>query len=117
MAIEPRVLEAWYDREHDVISVRLDNGRMVSAPRTNFQELADFRPDKLKEVEMLGPGTAVHFPDAGAGFTVASLVREQYGSPRCLAQIAGRPNHNGRKEEPLRKRVVPKAGISRGQRK
>ena len=117
MAIEPRAVEAWYDREHDVISVRLDNGRMVSAPRANFQELADARPDKLKEVEILGPGSAIHFPAAGAGFTVASLVREQYGSPRWLAQIAGRPNHNGRKGGPLRKRVVSEAGISRGRRK
>jgi hypothetical protein len=73
MAIEPRAAEAWYDREHDVISVRLDNGRMVSAPRADFQELAGARPELLQQVEILGPGAAVHFPNAGAGFTVASL--------------------------------------------
>jgi hypothetical protein len=81
MANEPRALEACYDRQHDVISVRLDNGRLVSVPRADLQELSNARPDLLQEVEILGPGSAIHFPNAGAGFTVASLVREQYGSP------------------------------------
>jgi hypothetical protein len=94
MAIEPRAVEAWYDREHDVISVRLDNGRMVAVPRADFQELAGARPELLQQVEILGPGSAVHFPNAGAGFTVASLVREQYGSPRWMARIAGRTVHD-----------------------
>lgn len=126
MAIEPRAVEAWYDREHDVISVRL--GRMVSAPRANFQELADARPDRLQEVEILGPGSAVHFPNAGAGFTVVSLVREQYGSPRWMAGISGAGAQaaikakteavrgNGRKGGPHHRRLVP-AGMSRGRRK
>ena len=87
VANEPRALEAWYDRQHDLISVRLDSGRLVSVPRANLQELAGARPDLLQEVEILGPGSAIHFPNAGAGFTVASLVREQYGSPDWMAQI------------------------------
>jgi len=111
MAIEPRAAEAWYDREHDVISVRLDNGRMVSAPRADFQELAGARPELLQQVEILGPGSAVHFPNAGAGFTVASLVREQYGSPRWMARIAGREGPSPRK------RSVLETAISRGPRK
>jgi hypothetical protein len=130
MAIEPRAAEAWYDREHDVISVRLDNGRMVSAPRADFQELAGARPELLQQVEILGPGSAVHFPNAGAGFTVASLVREQYGSPRWMARIAGRASArpsgkakpeavrgDGREGPSPRKRSVLETAISRGPRK
>ncbi len=113
MAIEPRAVEAWYDREHDVISVRLDNGRLLSASRAKFQELADARPDLLQEVEILGPGSAVHFPNAGAGFTVTSLVRERYGSSRWMTRVTGR---NGRKITPS-KTLVPATGVSRGRRK
>ncbi len=130
MAIEPRAVEAWYDRKHDVISVRLDNGRMVSAPRTDFQELAGARPELLQQVEILGPGSAIHFPNAGAGFTVASLVREQYGSPRWMARTAGRTGvrpsskakpeavrGNGRQGASPRKRSVLEPAISRSWRK
>jgi len=115
MASEPRALEAWYDGDHDVICVRLDNGRMVAAPRANFQELSDARPDTLQEVEILGPGSAVHFPRAGAGFTVASQVRGRYGSPRWMAQLAAPPN--GRKRRPPEKRLVLESSMSRGRRK
>ena len=130
MAIEPRAVEAWYDREHDVVSVRLDNGRVVCAPRADFQELADARPELLQQVEILGPGSAIHFPNAGAGFTVASLVREQYGSPRWMARIAGRTRArasskakpeavrgNGREGASPRKRSVLETAISRGRLK
>jgi hypothetical protein len=125
MAIEPRAVEAWYDRKHDVISVRLDNGRMVSAPRADFQELAGARPELLQQVEILGPGS-----NAGAGFTVASLVREQYGSPRWMARTAGRTGvrasskakpeavrGNGRQGASPRKRSVLEPAISRSRRK
>jgi hypothetical protein len=90
---------AWYDADHDVVSVILESGQVASVMRKKLQDLAAVPAAKLKSVEILGPGTAIFFDEAGVTLGVADVVKGVYGTREWMAKILGAMGGQARTEK------------------
>lgn len=83
----PMATKAEYLRESRVLLVTLKDGRRLAVPVESHRELANASDDELSKVEILGPGTALHFPKFDGNLYVPYLTKtltEEYGyEPLC----------------------------------
>jgi hypothetical protein len=89
-ATEPRAMAARYDYESERIVVILNNGWEFGFKPWLVQGLEDATPEQLSEVEILGPGTALHWESLDADMGIVELVSGRYGSKAHLARVAAR---------------------------
>lgn len=59
---------------HDVLVVRLKDGRTVSAPLKWFPRLQAATPEQRTEWEILGPGTTLHWEEIDEDISVRWLL-------------------------------------------
>lgn len=83
-------LAASFDPHHRVLLVELKTGQRLAIPQEDLQDISDADPADLVEVEILGPGTALHFERVMEAVSVDHLRRDVYGSERWMSGLAQR---------------------------
>jgi Protein of unknown function (DUF2442) len=74
LALRPHALSANFDRDHHRIVIHLDTGLDLSFdPRTAFG-LERANASELSEVEIVGAGGSIHFPQLDAFFSIPKLL-------------------------------------------
>lgn len=61
----------------DALSVRLSDGRVVSAPLAWFPRLADATPRERSDWELIGGGIGIHWEEIDEDISVESLLRSE----------------------------------------
>ncbi len=62
---------------NDALSVRLSDGRIVSAPLAWFPRLADATPRERSDWELIGGGIGIHWEEIDEDISVESLLRPE----------------------------------------
>jgi len=92
---EEVALSVVYDPRTDLLIMQLKSGRRVAIPCEDLQGLSAASADELVEIEIVGPGTALHWPRLQEGFPVAALAQGTYGSERWMNGLATRRKEIG----------------------
>lgn len=71
----------------DLLVLKLTDGRRHVIPRENLQGLQSATKDQIANVEVVGGGTGLHWPDLDADLYVPALLRGIYGNKRWMAKI------------------------------
>lgn len=121
---EPRVAAVEYrpGAGLDLLILRLSDGRRELIPREDLQGLAHATRKQIANVEILGHGTALRWPDLDVDYYVPALLNHVYGTTRWMAEIGRRGGSvaspakrkasraNGRKGGRPRKQLARTAG-------
>jgi len=70
--------------------IELKTGQRLAVPQEDLQDLYKYDPRDLTEVEILGPGTALHFEKVMDGVEVDAMRRGVYGNERWMDGLAQR---------------------------
>jgi hypothetical protein len=82
-----RAVEARYQAGEDVVSIRLDDGVMISIPRKYLQGLAEATPSQLSRIETVGNGTGLRWPLLDVDHYVLGLLGHVFGTARWMRTI------------------------------
>jgi hypothetical protein len=87
MAMRPRAVEAFFDKESARIVVHLSNGCTFMFPPELAQGLSGASAADLSEVEILPPGFGLHWEKLDADFSLAGLMRGIFGTKAWMAEM------------------------------
>lgn len=71
----------------DVLEVKLSNNTRIVLPREQLQGLQNATRKQVANVELLGRGTGLHWPDLEVDLWVEGLVNGVYGTKQWMSQI------------------------------
>ncbi len=71
----------------DVLVLQLSNGTRVLLPREQLQGLRDAPRAKVANIEILGGGTGLHWPDLNVDLWVEGLLNGIYGTKRWMSNL------------------------------
>ncbi len=74
----------------DLIILKLSDGRRHLLPREDLQGLESGTKEQIANVEIVGGGTGLHWPELDADLWVPALLRGVYGSRQWMAKIGRR---------------------------
>ena len=109
---EPLAKTAVYMANLKVLIVGLTNGRRLFLPIEDLQGLQNATAKQLQNIEILGRGTGINFPDLDAGFYVPSLIEGVYGNRRWMSEL-GKRGGSARTEA---KQIASRANGAKGGR-
>jgi Protein of unknown function (DUF2442) len=95
-----------------VLMVGLTNGRRLFLPIEDLQGLENATAKQLQNIEILGRGTGINFPDIDAGLYVPSLIEGVYGNRRWMSEL-GKRGGSARTEA---KQIASRANGAKGGR-
>lgn len=87
---DARVLRAEYVPGRDSVELHFSDGVMVSIPRNQLQGLGGANRSQLAEIEIVGNGTGLHWPELDVDHYVLGLLQHRFGSKRWMAEIGQR---------------------------
>jgi hypothetical protein len=89
IADEPRVLHAEYrsGRGLNLLILQMSDGHRCVLPREDLQGLGQATREQVANVEILGNGTGLHWPDLDVDLYVPALLQGIYGTRRWMAEI------------------------------
>ena len=82
-----RVSGASYNQQADRICLILPNDVQVSIPRRQLQGLENATPAQLSEIELLGGGTGLHWPQLDVSHYVLGLLNDIFGTAAWMAHF------------------------------
>jgi hypothetical protein len=82
-----RVVRASYSDGTDSIILLLENGVTLSVPRRLLQGLTKAEPNALNNIELLGRGTGLYWPEMDVAHLVSGLLAGVYGSARWMKHL------------------------------
>lgn len=88
-----RVTKAAYRLKGDLVVLVLSNGVQVAVPRRLLQGLERATPNALREIEIEGPGTGLHWPELGVDHYVPALLEGVFGTRRWMAELGKKGGH------------------------
>lgn len=88
--VEPRAIDASYDRSTHLIVVRLNNGAVFSFPPHIAQGLTHASPEDLATVEITPSGKGLHWEKLDADFTVSGLLNGVFGTRAWMTELQKR---------------------------
>src|SRR5689334_19888561 len=86
-AQDVRVRRASYDRKSDQVCLRLTNGLGISIPRKRLQGLENAVPSKISNIEILGQGTGLHWPQLDVSHYVPGLLHGVFGTHQWMVHL------------------------------
>jgi len=89
-ATEPRATSARFDKKSNRLIIELSNDCTFTLPPKLIEGLADANDNQLANVELLGAGYSLHWPDLGVDITIGGLVAGIFGTRSYMARLAGR---------------------------
>ena len=84
---EPRALIAWYAADSERVFMELNNGVIMGFPYQLLQGLENGTPEQLAEVEIMPPGSALHWESLDADLGVSQLVLGLLGSKAWMTEL------------------------------
>jgi hypothetical protein len=86
---EPRVVAVEYrpGAGLDLLILKLSDGRREIIPREDLQGLENATREQVAQVEILGKGTGLHWPELDVDHYVPGLLKHIYGTKRWMAEI------------------------------
>jgi hypothetical protein len=85
--VEPRAVNARYDKKSARIVVELNTGVVVSIPPGLLQRLVHASPLDLNKVTVSPQGTALHWTTLDADFSVSGLLAGVFGTRAWMAEV------------------------------
>ena len=83
--------------ELDMLVLRLSDGRRHLVARENVEGLQAATAEQIANVEILGGGTGLHWPELDLDLYVQALLQNVYGTRRWMAALGRRGGmHPGR---------------------
>ena len=82
-----RVIKADYRLKGDLVVLVLSNGIQVAIPRVLLQGLEDAEPEQLRQIEIEGPGSGLHWPALGIDHYVPGLVGGVFGTREWMSEL------------------------------
>jgi hypothetical protein len=79
-----------YEPLGDRITLFLNDGVNVSIPRRYLQGLEHAKRSELSEIELLGHGTGVHWPQLDVDHYVPGLLNSIFGTRQWMAELGQR---------------------------
>jgi hypothetical protein len=71
---EQQVFAASVQFSDDLMTVALDDGRLLSAPLAWYPRLLHGTPQERSKYELIGGGEGIHWPDLDEGISVIGLI-------------------------------------------
>jgi hypothetical protein len=94
---EDVAMSAAFDTQHRMLLLELKTGQRLAIPQEDLQGISDADPSDLSDIEILGPGTALHWESLMEGFRVSDLRQGFYGSQKWMNGLAQRRRERLRK--------------------
>jgi hypothetical protein len=86
---------AYYEISTGRVVLELRQGYLFGIPLTRLSEIAGADPEKLRQVEVQGAGTVLHWEDLDADYSIPALIAEAIG-PATAARTLGRAGGSAR---------------------
>jgi hypothetical protein len=86
----PRATHVAYRAKTDMLALTLASGVEIAIPRLLLQGLECASPREIADVEILGPGSMLHWPMLDVDHAVPSLIHGVFGTKRWMAEIGRR---------------------------
>ena len=83
----PKAVAVKYREHVDVIALRLATGVELLIPRKLLQGLENATLEQLSKIEILGPGTSLHWEALDVDHYVPSLIEGVFGNRRWMSEI------------------------------
>ena len=90
LATEPRARSVRFDAKSKRLVVDLTNDCTFTLPAGLIEGLGEARNDQLANVELLGAGYGLHWPDLDVDISVPGLLAGVFGTRSYMARLAGR---------------------------
>lgn len=84
---DPRVERAEYQPGVDLVALYLKNGMIVAIPRELLQGLQNATLAQLRNIQLLGVGAGLDWPDLDVQHSVEGLMSGILGNRRWMAEI------------------------------
>jgi hypothetical protein len=84
------VVKARYDSQGDRITLFLADGVNVSIPRKYLQGLESATRAEVSDIEILGQGTGLHWPQLDVDHYVPGLLNSIFGTRRWMSELGRR---------------------------
>jgi hypothetical protein len=84
---EPRAVTARYDKQTRKVVIDLNNGCTLLVPTESVQGLRGAPSAKLADVQVLGPGTTIAWPQLDVQFSVTGLLAGLLGTQAWMAGL------------------------------
>lgn len=88
-AEHPQAIGARYDSARGLVEIALANGAFFSFPPRLAHALQGATSVQLKDVEIVGAGTGLHFPVLDADLYIPALLEGVFGSKAWMAARMG----------------------------
>jgi hypothetical protein len=88
-AVEPRATSVRFDSKSDRLIIELSNDCTFAIPPRLIEGLAGASEKQLVNVELLGAGYGLHWPDLDVDVTVGGLLAGIFGTRSYMARLAG----------------------------
>ncbi len=86
----PRAVKAAYREKDDVIAITLSTGVEIAIPRKLLQGLKGADPVDVGQIQILGPGSMLHWETLDVDHGLASLLKGVFGNRRWMSEIGRR---------------------------
>ena len=86
----PAARTAQYLPETRLLLISLKSGQRLAFPVEDLEDIKGATNEDLSEIELHGPGTALHFTKFGHGVYVPALVEGVFGSEKWMKQLEAR---------------------------
>ena len=86
----PHAMKATYRERDDAIAIVPSTGVEVAIPRKLLQGLRDAKPGDAAEIEIIGPGSTLHWEALDVDHGLASLLKGVFGNRRWMSEIGRR---------------------------
>jgi hypothetical protein len=92
LANEPRVTSVTYrpGRGLDLLILQMSDGHRCVLPREDLQGLQGATRQQVAQVQILGGGTGLHWPDLDVDLYVPALLQGAYGTRKWMARIGSK---------------------------
>jgi uncharacterized protein RhaS with RHS repeats len=94
----PQAVSARYDAARGLVEIALANGALFSFPPRLAQALQGATSVQLKDVEVVGAGSGLHFPILDADLYIPALIDGVFGSKTWMATQMGQQGGLARTE-------------------
>jgi hypothetical protein len=84
---ERRVLRAGYNVEENRIDMELSDGLRVSIPRSYLQGLQNAQAAEVSDVQIIGRGTGLHWPQLDVDHYVPGLLNRVFGTAKWMSDL------------------------------
>ena len=85
---EPSLESIRYYGPEQLFVLTMSNGRRRFIPREELQGLGEAKKRQLSNIEIVGPGTGVYWPDLDISFGVSQLLDGIYGTKEWMKRLA-----------------------------